>query len=282
MNLVPITDLLDHARKNRYAVGGFNTFNLEMVNPILRAAEAERSAVVIQVYSGDLKNFDGEYIAVMATIAAKKLTVPIALQLDHGMSYEIAMDCIEWGFSSLMVDLSRSDFEKNIEYTKKVVKEAHKNGVSIEAELGEIYSGIDLVEKQKSSLTDISRAVRFVSETGIDALAVSIGTAHGSYTFGPDIDYELLEDLANGVPVPIVIHGGSYIPDKDIIKMIKLGVAKINIGTELMFAFYEGLQDAVNGEVKKDIARNVLDKARSRVEELTIRKIRLFNTHKAG
>ncbi|UCB45365.1 MAG: class II fructose-bisphosphate aldolase [Spirochaetota bacterium] len=278
MKLVPITDLLDHARKNRYAVGGFNIFNLEMVNPILRAADTERSAVAIQVYSGDLENINGEYIAAMTGVAAQELSVPVALHLDHGASYEIAMKCIRWGFSSIMVDLSRSNFEENIKYTKKVVREAHKRGVSIEAELGEIYNGRDPVDKQKSSLTDITRAVRFVSETGVDALAVSIGTAHGVYTYGPDIDYKRLETLSKQLPVPIVVHGGSYIPDKAVIKMVQMGVAKINIGTELMFAFYEGLRDSVKKAEKDLFPRNVLDKAHKKVEELTIKKIRLFNT----
>ena len=281
MNLVPIADLLADAVRHQYAVGGFNVFNLEMLDPIVRAADAEKSPVVIQVYSGDLKAVDGEYISRMTEVAARRLSVPLALQLDHGTSYELAMDCIGWGFSSVMIDLSRSRIEDNIEDTKHLVQDAHKKGISVEAELGEIYDGTQPVTVQKSHLTDIDNAVRFVEETRIDALAVSIGTAHGVYSYGPDIDFELLDKLSERMPVPLVVHGGSYVPDDDMRRMIHLGVAKVNIGTELLLAFYDGLKEAIEKKIGDDPARAVVRHAQDRVERVTRDKIRLLNTHRA-
>jgi len=278
MTLAPIADLLSDAVRRHYAVGGFNVFNLEMLDPIVRAAEAEQTPVVIQVYTGDLKAVNGEYIAQMTSTAAKRLSVPLALQLDHGSSYELAMDCIGWGFSSVMIDLSRASVEENIEDTKHLVKDAHKSGISVEAELGEIYYGTEPVTVQKSHLTDMDIAIRFVEETGIDALAVSIGTAHGVYSYGPDIDFDLLTRLSERIPVPLVVHGGSYIPEADMRRIIQIGVAKVNIGTELLLAFYEGLKEAIDKGIGDDPARAVIVYAQDRVERVTCEKIRLLNT----
>lgn len=278
MTLAPIADLLSDAARRHYAVGGFNVFNLEMLDPIVRAAEAEQTPVVIQVYTGDLKAVNGEYIAQMTSTAAKRLSVPLALQLDHGSSYELAMDCIGWGFSSVMIDLSRAGVEENIADTKKLVQDAHKSGISVEAELGEIYYGTEPVTVQKSHLTDMDLAIRFVEETGIDALAVSIGTAHGVYSYGPDIDFDLLTRLSERIPVPLVVHGGSYIPEEDMRRIIQIGVKKVNIGTELLLAFYEGLKEAIDKGIGDDPARAVIGYAQDRVERVTCEKIRLLNT----
>ncbi len=280
MSLVPIAELLSDAVHRNYAVGGFNVFNLEMFDPIIHAADKERTPVVIQVYTGDLEAVDGEYISQMTRIAAKRLSVPLALQLDHGSSYELAMECIGWGFSSVMIDLSRTSIEENIGDTKRLVRDAHKSGISVEAELGEIYNGTEPVTVQKSHLTNMDLAVRFVEETGVDALAVSIGTAHGVYSYGPDIDFDLLASLSERIPVPLVVHGGSYIPEADMRRMIQLGVAKVNIGTELLLAFYNGLKEAIGNGVGDDHGHTVIRRAQDKVEQVTRDKIRLFNTYR--
>ncbi|MBN2322283.1 MAG: class II fructose-bisphosphate aldolase [Spirochaetes bacterium] len=284
MNLVPISTLLSDARSRHYAVGGFNVFNLEMLDPIIRAAEEEKTPVVVQVYTGDLETVDGEYISQMTKIAAKRLSVPLSLQLDHGSSYDLAMKCIGWGFSSVMIDLSRTSIEDNIEDTKRLAQDAHSDGISVEAELGEIYSGKDPVTVQKSHLTNIDLAARFVEETGVDALAVSIGTAHGVYTYGPDIDFGLLTRLSDRIAVPLVVHGGSYVPESDMLRMITTGVAKVNIGTELLNAFFGGLKEAVQNDVGDvvgdDHGRAVIRHAQDKVEQLVRAKIRLLNTYR--
>lgn len=277
MTLVRITGLLADARKKQYAVGAFNVLNLEMVQAIVKAAEDEKTPVILQVAHGDLGHVGGPYVAAIAKVAAETASVPVALQLDHGQNLAQITSCIDCGFSSIMIDLSSSDFHENLTHTKDVVKIAHEKGVSVEAELGKIFSGKTTVDRQKSSLTNPDSAAEFVRATEVDALAVSVGTAHGVYKFGPEIDFDLLERIIEVVPVPIVMHGGSYTPDGDMIKMIKMGVAKVNIGTELMMGFIGGLKDALTDAEQEITARKVLGQARAEVEKIARKKIRLLN-----
>lgn len=282
MRLMPISELLADARKNHYAIGAFNVINLEMVQAVVRAAETEKTPAIIQVWHGDLGHSGGAYISAIAKVAAKSASVPLALQLDHGQNLEQIKSCIDWGFSSVMIDLSSSDFLENISRTKRVVDEAHSQGISVEAELGKIFSGREPVKKQKSAMTDPDLAAQFVNETGVDALAVSVGTAHGVYVYGPDIAFDLIEKIIELVRVPVVIHGGSGTPDKDIIKMIRLGVAKINVGTALMDGFINGIKESLSDKNRSITLKAIMGHARERVEEMVRGKIRLFNTLKPG
>ncbi len=275
MSLVPIVEMLEDARAYRYAVGAFNIINLEMLRAIVAAAESEKSPVILQVWHGDLELIGGNYAGAAARAAAKDSTIPIALQLDHGQNIEQVRSCIRWGFSSVMIDLSSARFADNLEHTKEVVREAHAGGVSVEAELGKIYGGENSVETQISALTRPERAAEFVEETKIDALAVSVGTAHGAYTHGPVIDYGLLEELVRVIRVPIVIHGGSFIEKGEIIRLIQLGVAKINVGTELMMAYVDGVRDALR-ESNELRAHDIMRRARAGVEQVVHKKIKLF------
>ena len=177
-----------------------------------------------------------------------------------------------------MIDFSSSSFRENLDHTKEVVTEAHSKGVSVEAELGRIFSGLSSVEEQRSFLTDPDLATQFVEETGVDALAVSVGTAHGIYTNGPIIDFDLLEKLIHHVRIPIVVHGGSFTSDEDIIRMIDMGAAKINIGTELMMEFVNGIKDILQEKNQDISARELLGYAQTRVEKLVREKIRILNT----
>lgn len=277
MELARLDTILNDAVKNHYAVGAFNIINLETLRAVVNAAEAERSPVIIQIWHGDLFHAGVNFVSAIAREAAKLSSVPIVLQLDHGQSLEQAMVCIECGFPSIMIDFSLLEFSENIKKTKKVVEEAHLRGVTVEAELGKIYGGDDPVEVQTSSLTDPDLAKKFVEETGIDALAVSIGTAHGFYSTKPDIRFSLLEQLIKTLPVPVVVHGGSDIPDEKIIKMVELGIAKLNVGTDLMTAFMNGLKEKLV-ENKKNVVRDVLSYAQKKVEETAIKYIKLLNT----
>lgn len=279
---MPISELLADARKNHYAIGAFNVINLEMVQAVVRAAETEKTPAIMQVWHGDLGHSGGAYITAIAKVAAKSASVPLALQLDHGQNLEQIKSCIDWGFSSVMIDLSSSDFLENISRTKRVVDEAHSQGISVEAELGKIFSGREPVKKQKSAMTDPDLAAQFVNETGVDALAVSVGTAHGVYVYGPDIEFDLIEKIIELVRVPVVIHGGSGTPDKDIIKMIRLGVAKINVGTALMDGFINGIKEFLSDKNRSITLKAIMGHARERVEEMVRGKIRLFNTLKPG
>ncbi|MGE5572755.1 MAG: class II fructose-bisphosphate aldolase [Bacteroidota bacterium] len=252
--------------------------NLETLQAVVRAAEAERTPVIVQVWHGDLAHAGGAYISAMAQAAAQEASIPVALQLDHGQRFEQAMACIEWGFSSVMIDLSSADFDENVASTRRVVEVAHAKGVSVEAELGKIYGGDASVAVRNSALTDPELAAEFAQATGIDALAASIGTAHGLYSSRPVIDFGRLEKLVRLVQVPIVVHGGSDTPTEDVLRMIKTGVAKVNVGTDLMNAFNKGLAEALTGGEQDLPPRDVLGHARACVEKVVREKIRLFSS----
>ena len=258
MGLIPITTLLADARKQRYAVGAFNIVNLETLQAVVNAAEAENTPVIVQVWHGDLSHAGIPYLSALARVAAESVNVPVALQLDHGQSYEQAMTCIDAGFSSVMIDLASSDFQENVRWTQNVVQAAHARNVSVEAELGQIFDGQASVEQRNSALTDPELAAKFVRETGVDALAVSVGTAHGLYSSKPEVDFVRLETIINTIPVPVVVHGGSNTPDDDIRRIVQLGVAKVNIGTDLMVAFLQGLRDTLATDDPRLAVRDVL------------------------
>ena len=280
MGLIPITTLLADARKRKYAVGAFNIVNLETLQAVVNAAETENSLVIVQVWHGDLSHAGLPYLSALARVAAESVSVPVALQLDHGHSYEQAMTCIDAGFSSVMIDLASSDFQENVRSTKKVVEAAHARNVSVEAELGQIFDGQSSVEQRNSGLTDPELAAEFVRETGVDALAISIGTAHGLYAAKPVVDFARLEAIINTVQAPVVVHGGSNTPDDDIRRMVQLGVAKVNIGTDLMIAFLQGLRDTLASDNPGLAVRDVLGQAREYTYTVTRQKIQLLNTYK--
>jgi len=279
MKLVSIQKMLEDAQKHRYAIGGFNIINMETLQAVVSAATLEKSPVIIQIRHGNLEHAGATYVYALANVAANISPFPIALQLDHGQSFDQVMSCIDCGFSSVMIDVSAVDFYENVTQTKRVVKEAHARGVTVEAELGKIFGGNDPIDLQTSALTDQKLAALFVKETGIDALAVSIGTAHGFYAVKPKIHFDLLEELVQMVSVPLVIHGGSDIPEEDIIRMIRMGVSKINIGTELMSKFSESLKENLLKNPELPL-RTILTEARFGVEELVRKKIRLLNSQK--
>jgi ketose-bisphosphate aldolase len=275
MKLVPFRAMMEDARRNHYAIGGFNVVNLETVQAVVNEASKANTPVIVQVYHQDLEHTGGPYIAAIVEAATEMVSIPVALSLDHGQSKEQAFSCINYGFSGVMIDLASADFQENILTTKKVVEEAHAKGVSVEAELGEIFNASTAVEVRNSAMTDPDLAVRFVAETGIDALAVSIGTAHGIYSSKPQINFDLLKELLKVIKIPIVVHGGSNTPDEDIIEIVRLGVAKVNIGTDLMMAFNNGLLEMLseNPSVAPSVA---LGHARDCVQVVVEKKIKLL------
>ncbi|WP_273325846.1 class II fructose-bisphosphate aldolase [Vallitalea guaymasensis] len=278
MRIVPFTEMLNHARVHKYAVPALNVSNMETVQAITTAAELENSPLIVQLYHADLDYAGIDYMTALTKVAAKKSTVPISLSLDHGNSYEQAIKCIDGGFTGVMIDLSSDDFEENISTTKKVVSYAHMRGVSVEAELGKIFDANSDISVRNSGLTDPDMAEEFAKRTNIDALAVSIGTAHGIYSSKPKIDFDLVEKIVNKVNIPIVVHGGSNTPDEDIIEIVRLGVAKINIGTDLVLAYNEGLLEAFSESGKNIPLKTAMGIARDRVIEVARHKIRLLRT----
>lgn len=276
MNIVPFNKMLTHARFHKYAVPALNVSNMETVQAIAKAAQLEESPLIVQLYRDDLEYAGIDYMRALTETAAKNSTIPMSLSLDHGTSYDQAIKCIDGGFTGVMIDLSSDDFEENIAMTKQVVSYAHLRGVSVEAELGKIFDASSDVSIRNSGLTDPDMAEEFVKRTNVDALAVSIGTAHGIYSTKPKIDFDLVEKIVKQVDIPIVVHGGSNTPDEDIIEIVRLGVAKINIGTDLVTAYNEGLLEAFSSGGKNIPLRVAMEKARDNVAEVARHKIKLL------
>jgi len=239
MNLVPMADILNKANEEGYAVGGFNINNMEFLQGIIEGAEEANSPLILATSEGAIRYIGMEYVLGMVEAATKNTDIPVALHLDHGSSFEKAMECIRRGYSSVMIDGSKYPFEENIAMTKKVVEAAHSVGVSVEAELGKLGGTEDdhTVEEREATFTNPDEAVEFVERTGIDALAVAIGTAHGVYKGEPNLDFERLEAINNKIDIPLVLHGASGVPDSDVRKAVSFGINKVNVNTAFQQAF---------------------------------------------
>jgi len=279
MPLVTGKELLEKAEQGGYAVGAFNCNNMEIVQAIVAAAEAENAPVIIQASQGAIKYAGLEYIVGLVGVAAKNARIPVALHLDHGTSFNQVVQCIRYGFTSVMIDGSKLPLEENIALTRKVVEIAKAVGVSTEAELGKIggtEDDISVLEKE-AMLTDPEEAKIFVEQTGVDSLAIAIGTAHGQYKFDPELDFDRLARVRRLVNIPIVLHGSSGVPDKDIQKAIALGVRKVNIDTNIREAFVRGVREAIKNPKEID-PRKILGPAREEMTAIVREKIRLFGS----
>ncbi len=280
MPLVPVRDLLFDARERGYAVGAFNCNNMEIVQAIVGAAQAERSPVIIQASQGAIKYAGLEYISALGRLAAEKATIPVALHLDHGTSFEQVVQCIRHGFSSVMIDGSKLSFEDNVSLTLEVIKVARAVGVSVEAELGKIGGTEDdiTVSEREVALTDPQEAKEFAERTGVDALAVAIGTAHGVYKGKPELDFDRLREISNLIDIPIVLHGSSGVPEEDIRKAVQIGVRKVNIDTDVREAFMEGVKEVLVSSPEEIDPRKVLGPGREKMEERIRLKMRIFGS----
>lgn len=280
MPLVTGKELLMKAEQGGYAVGAFNCNNMEIIQAIVAAAEAENAPVIIQASQGALKYAGLEYIVGLVMTAAKSSKAPIALHLDHGTSFKQVVQCIRSGFTSVMIDGSKLALEENVELTKRVVEMAQAVGVSTEGEIGKIGGTEDdiSVKDREAMLSDPDEAKYFVEQTGVDSLAVAIGTAHGQYKFEPKLDFERLEIIHKLVNIPIVMHGSSGVPDKDVQKAISLGVRKVNIDTNIREAFVKGVRLVVDNNPKEIDPRKILGPAREAMTEIVREKIRIFGS----
>ncbi|MGM0602157.1 MAG: class II fructose-1,6-bisphosphate aldolase [Bacillota bacterium] len=239
MNLVPMAEILNDAHKKRYAVGGFNINNLEFIQGIVQAAEELNSPLILQASEGAIRYMGMDYVTAMVDAAVKDINIPVALHLDHGSSFEKIMQCIRNGFSSVMIDASKLPFDENIKLTKKVVEAAHSVDVSVEAELGTIGGSEDdhKVDEKDAMYTDPEQAKEFVDDTGVDALAVAIGTAHGVYKGEPELDFDRLDAIKKLIDMPVVLHGASGVSGADLKQGVKLGVNKVNVNTDFQQVF---------------------------------------------
>ncbi|RJX37420.1 class II fructose-1,6-bisphosphate aldolase [Paenibacillus pinisoli] len=280
MPLVSMNEFLPKAKANKFAVGQFNMNNLEFAQATVEAAMEENSPFIYGVSEGALKYMGIEFTVAMAEAAAKKSGLPIALHLDHGSSFEVAMKCIRAGFSSVMFDGSHYGLEENIKLTKEVVKAARAMGVSVEGELGTIGGVEDdlSVDEADATLAKPEEAIRFYEETGVDCLAIAVGTAHGMYSGEPKIHYDIIQKVSDAIPVPVVLHGGSGVPDEAIRLSIAAGVGKINVNTENQVACTNAIREVLGAKADVIDPRKYLTPARAAMKAVIQEKIRLFGS----
>lgn len=281
MPLVSMTDMLKKAKEEGYAVGQFNVNNLEYAQAILQAAEQEKSPVILGVSEGA-----GRYMSGFKTIVKMveglvedlKITVPVAIHLDHGSSFEKCKEAIDAGFTSVMIDASHHPFEENIEITSNVVEYAHSKGVSVEAELGTVGGQEDDVIAEGVIYADAKECDELVKRTGIDCLAPALGSVHGPYKGEPNLGFKEMEEIGNLTGLPLVLHGGTGIPTNDIKKSISLGTAKINVNTESQINSANRVREVLAADSEVYDPRKYLGPAREAIKETVVGKIREFGS----
>ncbi|MFH0702179.1 MAG: class II fructose-1,6-bisphosphate aldolase [bacterium] len=303
--LVPTNELFKKALKEKYAVGAYNVNNMEILQAIVEAADELKAPLILQVSAGARKYANQTYLIKLVEAALNSSTIPIALHLDHGEDFEICKACIDGGFSSVMIDGSKHSLEENIALTKKVVDYAHPKGISVEAELGKLAGVEDniSVSEKDAVYTNPKEAKEFIERTGCDSLAVAIGTSHGAYKFKGEakLDFERLAAIkeAVGENFPLVLHGSSSVPEylvkicndygakipgakgvpeEMFSKATQLGIAKINIDTDLRLAFTGGIRKHFAEKPSDFDPRQYLSPARAAIKELVKHKIKVLRT----
>ncbi len=273
-------EMLIKAKAEGYAVGQFNINNLEFTQAILQAAQEENSPVILGVSEGAGK-YMGGFISVVhmvkGLIESYNITVPVAIHLDHGSSFDKCKEAIDAGFTSVMIDASHHPFEENVEITKKVVQYAHAKGVSVEAELGTVGGEEDGVIGG-IIYADPQECKNLVEATGIDCLAPALGSVHGPYKGEPNLGFKEMEEISNLADLPLVLHGGTGIPTKDIQRSISLGTAKINVNTENQIAATKVIREVLNNDQKVYDPRKYLAPAREAIKTTVISKMREFGS----
>lgn len=300
MPLVTSTEMFKKAYAGKYAVGAFNVNNMEIIQGIIEAAKIEQAPLILQVSAGARKYASHIYLMKLVEAAVEDSGLPICLHLDHGEDFEICKACVDGGFTSVMIDGSKHSFEQNIELTKRVVDYAHNKGVVVEAELGKLAGVEDAVKvaAADATYTDPDQAVEFVERTGVDSLAIAIGTSHGAYKFKgkPELDFARLEKISNLLPnFPLVLHGASTVipsfveecnkfggkldgaqgvPEDMLLKAGTFGVCKINIDTDLRLAMTASIRKHLVEHPGDFDPRQYLKPARQAIQDMVAHKIR--------
>ena len=303
MGLVSSKSILDAADEERYAVGAFNVNNLEFAKAVIGAAVEERSPIIVQVSESAIAYAGMKQITGIVAGLAGQADVPVALHLDHGRDWATIVQCIANGFTSVMIDGSHLPFDENVAITRKVVDVAHAAGVSVEAELGKL-AGIEdyvVVDERDAFLTDPDEAIAFVEKTGVDALAVAIGTSHGPRKFKgePVLAIDLVSKIKEKVGIPLVLHGASGvpaeimevgerfgaawggskgIPDSSIVDAISRGINKVNIDTDMRLAFIASVRETLWTRPETTDPRDLLKPAMAKVKSVVVGKMRLFGS----
>ena len=301
MGLVNTKNMFKMAYEGKYAIGAFNVNNMEIIQGITEAASELKSPLILQASSGARKYAGAVYLRKLVEAAIEiNPEIPIVLHLDHGDTFEICKNCIESGFTSVMIDGSSLPYEKNIELTKKVVEYAHKHNVTVEGELGSLSGVEDNINNERSFYTDPGQVFDFVSNTGVDSLAVAIGTSHGAYKFKPgqkrELRFDILSEIENRLPnFPIVLHGASSvpiefakeindfggqigeaygIPEELLSKAARMSVCKINVDSDLRLAMTAKIRRSLSENPSNFDPRKYLLPARSAIKEIVAHKIK--------
>ena len=242
MELMTTKQILKKAQEEHYAIGAFNVENMEMVMAVISAAEEMNAPVIMQTTPSTVKYAGLDYFLANVKVAASRANIPVVMHLDHGSSLELASQAFRTGYTSIMIDGSHDDFETNIKLSKSVVDMCKPSGIAVEAELGKVGGKEDDLDGGDGDIyTDPLEAKEFVQRTGVDSLAIAIGTAHGMYKGEPKLDLERLSAIREVVSVPLVLHGGSGIPDSKVQEAIRRGICKVNYATELRIAYTSGV-----------------------------------------
>ncbi len=282
--LVTSKELLLDAQKNGYAVGAFNTNNLEITQSIIRAAEVKKAPVLVQISAGALKYGGPEFLPMIVAKAAQLASVPVAIHLDHGPDFKTVMVCLRHGFTSIMRDASKLPYAENVAEVRKVVEVCHALGIPVEAEIGKIGGAEEhvVVSEREATMSDPDECARFVEDAGFDFLAVAIGNAHGFYKGEPQLDFARLEAIRAKVGVPLVLHGASGIPDHQITTAVELGICKINIDTEIRNAFIRSIQEFTAANPDEIDPRKVFKSGIAAMQAVVEGKIEIFKSAGRG
>ena len=281
MGLVSMKDMLNKALREGYAVGQFNINNLEWTQAILSAAEEEKSPVILGVSEGAARYIGGFTVVtaiVNSLINEMNITVPVAIHLDHGSSFEKCKAAIDAGFTSVMIDASHFPFEENVRITQQVVEYAHARGVSVEAELGTVGGQEDDVVAEGVIYANPSECEELVKRTGIDCLAPALGSVHGPYKGEPKLGFKEMEQICTTIGLPLVLHGGTGIPTEHIQKSIMLGTAKINVNTENQIAFTKAAREVLNMDSEVYDPRKFIGPGRDAIKATVIGKLKEFGS----
>lgn len=271
-------ELLETARRNMYAVGGFNVYNLEGVQAVIRAAEQHQSPAILQIHPTALI-YGGLPLVALCLSAARSATVPIAVHLDHSTNPKDIQDSLSAGVRSIMADGSPMSYADNLEFTRKMTILAHAQGAAVEAEIGRISGtedGLTISEKE-AKMTDPYEAVEFVAATGVDFLAVTIGNVHGEYKSEPRLDFPRLAKIRELISIPLVLHGASGLPPAMVSKSIELGVSKFNVNTEIRLAFMASLKTGFCEQTPQDLLEPMGEAIEAMIAVIT-EKLQLFGS----
>lgn len=280
MALLSTTPMLEKAKIEGHGIVAFNVHSFDSIFWVLEAASELKSPVILQTTVGTVSTLGAKNIVEVVKTAAEHYRVPTGLHLDHCTDYQVIKEAIRAGYTSVMIDASMHPFEENVEQTKQVIDLAKSLGVNVEAELGKVGGVEDdiVVNEEDAQKAVPSECKLFVELTGVATLAPAIGTAHGIYKGDPDIDFDRIEEIAKLVDVPLVLHGGSAVPDEDVRRCVSLGMAKVNVSTELKNAYSEAIRNHFEVDPESLDPRAYLQKAKDAAKDMAKSKIRIVGS----